>query len=32
MEFAGGGDILQLINKRKPSKYFDEKIIWKYFI
>jgi len=33
MEFAGGGDILKLINKRKPRKnYLDEKTIWRYFI
>jgi len=27
MEFAGGGDILKAINKRKPRRYFDEKTI-----
>jgi len=32
MEMAGGGDLLQKIEKRKPRKYFDEKTVWKYFI
>lgn len=32
MEFAGGGDILNKIEKRKPRNYFSERTIWRYFI
>ena len=33
MDFAGGGDILQKINKFKKRNYsFSEKLAWKYFI
>ena len=32
MEFAGGGDILNKIEKRKPRNYFPERTVWRYFI
>jgi len=33
MEFAGGGDILNKIEKRKSRRnYFPERTVWRYFI